>query len=226
VVYTAHLDHIGRGIAVDGDDIYNGAIDNAAGVAGMLAVARAVVGLSEPPRRSILFLATTGEEAGLIGSKYFTQQPSIPLIDIVAVINVDGLTLLYRVRDVRALGAANSSVADAVDSAAHQLGLGVKRESIYVGGSDHYPFVRQGAPAIWVVGGSATPGVDGERLGKDWGQTRYHTPKDDMNQPLDFSAAATHSQLSFLIGYHVAQAERRPSWNTGDFFGERFGKSR
>jgi hypothetical protein len=124
VVYTAHLDHVGRGRPVNGDDIYNGAIDNASGVAAMLAIAETLTRLPARPRRSIMFLATTGEEIGLLGSKYFVAEPPIPLRSIVAVLNVDGPTLmLFPVRRVQAQGGVHSTLALAAAAAASRLGL-------------------------------------------------------------------------------------------------------
>lgn len=229
VVYTAHLDHMGRGRPVDGDDIYNGAIDNASGVAAMLAVARAIVSLPERPRRSILFLATTGEEAGLLGSKYFTAQPPVPLANVVAILNMDGATLMrYPLFRVTARGGEHSTLGLTAESAGRQLKLEVTQADAGPLGSDHVPFLLRGIPVLWVTAATDTgrPDIDGEKIRAEWMAQIYHTPKDDLNQPLDFEPAATLAQLNFLIGYQVARDEERPRWKPGDFFGEKFDASR
>ena len=229
VVYTAHLDHLGRGRPVNGDDIYNGALDNASGVAAMLAVARAVVSLPERPRRSILFLATTGEEAGMLGSKYFTAHPPVPPANIVAVVNIDGATLMrYPLYRVTARGGEHSTLGLAAERAARQLKVEITQADAGPIGSDHGPFLLRGIPVLWVTaaGDTGRPDIDGEKLRTEWMAQIYHTPKDDLNQPLDFGPAAAFAQLDFLIGYQVAQDDERPRWKPGDFFGEKFGGSR
>ena len=225
VVYTAHLDHVGRGRPVNGDDIYNGAIDNASGVAAMLAVARAIMSLPERPRRSILFLATTGEELGMLGSKYFTAHPTVPLADIVAVVNIDGATLmLYPLYRVTAQGGQHSTLGVTAENAARQLKLEITQAAAPTL-SDQGPFLLRGIPVLWVTAATDTgrPDIDGEELTSEWMAQIYHTPNDDLNQPLDFGPAAALAQLDFLIGYQLAQDDDRPRWKPGDFFGEKFG---
>lgn len=228
VVYTAHLDHVGRGRPINGDDIYNGAIDNASGVAAMLAMAQATTRLPERPRRSILFLATTGEEIGMLGSKYFASQPSFPLESITAVLNVDGPTLmLFAVNGVQAQGGENSTLGLAAASAANRLGLKISQSAVPTI-SDQGPFVVRGVPALWALATPDTgqPGVDGPTLTREWMSRIYHTPKDDLNRTLDFGAAVTMARFNLLVGLQVAQDEDRPRWNTGDFFGDTFGATR
>ena len=228
VVYTAHLDHVGRGRSVDGDDIYNGAIDNASGVAAMLAMAQAITRLGARPRRSILFLATTGEEVGGLGSKYFASHPAFPLETITAVLNVDGPTLmLFSVKGVEAQGGQNSTLGLAASSAANRLGLTISQSAVPTV-SDQGPFVLRGVPALWALAtpDAAQPGVDGPVLVREWMSRIYHTPKDDLNRALDFGAAVTMAQFNLLVGLQVAQDEDRPRWNAGDFFGDTFGATR
>lgn len=225
VVYTAHLDHVGIGEPIDGDAIYNGAVDNASGVAAVLAIARAFTELPNRPRRSILFFATTAEEAGLVGSDYFVNNPPPGIQELVAVFNIDGATLmLFPLQEVSGMGAVHSSLAQNLSAAAERLNLKMNPEPIPLLGSDHYPFVRRGVPALWVIAGAATadPALDGRSLQRNWITTRLHTPQDDMHQPLDFGAAALLSRLIFLTGYDVASQSERPTWNEGDFFGEMF----
>jgi hypothetical protein len=212
LVYTAHLDHEGISDPVNGDAIYNGAVDNASGVAAMLGVARAFVSLPQRPDRSVLFLATTAEEPGLLGADYFVRHSLIRPSGIIAALNIDGASMLYPLPALTALGARNSDLGRAVDAAADQLGVTIRHEEIFPGGSDHYPFVKQGIPSVWLLAA----------LGAEFMKSRYHTPHDDMSQEIDFRAIAVHAQLNFLIGYAVTQNPDRPRWHVGDFFGEKF----
>jgi len=227
VVYSAHLDHLGIGEPVDGDAIYNGARDNASGVAGMLAVARAFASLAPRPRRSIVFLATTAEEPGSLGSRYFVNHPPVPLPDIVAEINLDGLAVFWSLRDVAGWGARHSGLGAAVEEAARSLGLEAtlpdNDSKVLIRFSDQAPFARKGIPVVWLVYGDKSwdAGVNPGALEQKW--ARAHLPNDDMSQPFDFDSSVKLSQAAFLTGYVVAQDVRRPSWCEGDFFGERFG---
>ena len=231
VVYTAHLDHLGIGEPRDGDSIYNGAYDNASGVASLLEVARAFSRLPQRPRRSILFIAVTGEEKGLLGSDYFAHQPSVPLTDIVAEINMDMFLTLFPVSDVVAFGANHSSLEGVVREAAGQMGLQVSPdpfpEEVLFVRSDQYPFVRQGVPAVVLSAGiqSADKSIDGRARLLEWLRTVYHSPQDDARQPMDFESAARIARVNFLVGDLVAEAARRPTWKSGDFFGAQFSKS-
>ena len=232
VVYTAHSDHMGIGPPVDGDAIYNGAVDNASGTSALIEVARAFTRLPRPPRRSILFVAVTAEEAGLIGSDYFARNPTVPRPLLVADINIDGLSLFYDFKDVVALGEEHSTLGQLARQAAARMDLEVSPdpmpEEVFFIRSDQYSFVRQGVPAIMVSEGfkARDPRIDGKKLALDWEAKLYHTPKDDMSQPLDFQAAVRSTRLQFLIGYLTAQSGDRPAWNPGDFFGKAFGENR
>lgn len=230
VVYTAHLDHLGIGEARDGDAIYNGAYDNASGVASLLEVARAFARLPRPPRRSILFMALTGEEKGLLGSDYFAHHPTLPAAEMVAAINMDMFLTLFPVRDVVAFGASHSSLDAVVREAAGQMGLEVGSdpfpEEVLFVRSDQYSFVRKGVPAVMLSAGihSADPRVDGRARLLEWLRTVYHSPRDDTRQPMDFDAAARIARVNFLVGNLVAEAPTRPAWKPGDFFGKQFGR--
>jgi hypothetical protein len=229
VVYSAHLDHDGLGEPVDGDNIYNGAYDNASGTAVLLEIARAFTCLPEPPKRSVLFLGTTAEEKGLLGADFFAQHPTVPLDSIVANINLDGALMLYPIRDLVVFGAEHSSLGETFQLAAERVGLVLSPdpmpEEVLFVRSDQYPFVRQGVPAAFAIAGlqSTDPGVDGMALTREWMTTIYHTPKDDLSQDMDFESGATYAGVNFLAGYLVAQENERPTWNEGDFFGEKFG---
>lgn len=229
VVYTAHVDHLGRCHPVDGDDICHGAFDNASGVAALLEVARAFTRLPHPPRRSILFAFVTGEEKGLLGSDYFANNPTVPKQDIVANVNIDSAPgLLYPLKDIVPLGVEHSSLSADVQQAAKMLGYQISPdpmpEEVFFIRSDQYSFVRQGIPAVDVSDGlqSSDPKLNGEKIIKTWMTTLYHTPKDNMNQPFYYESAAKCARLNFLIGYEVAQQAQIPAWNRGDFFAEKF----
>ena len=231
VVYTAHIDHLGIGPAIDGDAIYNGAYDNAAGVAVVLEVARAFSLMPNAPRRSVMFLLVTAEEAGLVGSDYFAHHPTVPLDRIVANINLDGGVSLYPAGDIIAWGEEHSSLKSIVRKAAADESLEVSpdpfpEETIFVR-SDQYSFVRMGIPSVFLDLGlkSLDPEIDGGATLRNWLVTYYHSPKDDMNQSFDFESGARLARVAFLVGHDVATSQERPEWNEGDFFGGKFGRS-
>jgi Zn-dependent M28 family amino/carboxypeptidase len=232
VVYTAHLDHLGIGKPVNGDAIYHGAMDDAAGVAAVIEIARAFQSMKQKPRRSIIFIATTGEEKGLLGSDYYARHPTVPQSQIVADINIDSINLWYDSRDVVVIGSEHSSLGTVVDRVAAKMGLEISPddhpEQRYLFRTDTYSFIQIGVPSIFPWPGYKTvdPKVDGANLLREWFQTRYHQPNDDMNQPMDFEAGAKNSRFDFLLGYTVAQDENRPVWKDGDFFGKTFGKGK
>jgi len=230
VVYTAHVDHLGICPAVNGDNVCHGALDNASGTSTLLEIARAYASLPEPPRRSVLFVFVTGEEMGLLGSDYFAHFPTAPLNSIVANVNIDGAPGSYfPMKDVVALGAEHSTLGGEVASAAKIMGFEVSPdpmpEEVSFIRSDQYSFVLQGVPAVNVEDGvkSTDPKINGLEVIKKWLVTRYHTPLDNMDQPIDFDSAAKGAVMNFLVGYEVAQQERSPDWVKGDFFGTRFG---
>ncbi|MBA2565607.1 MAG: M28 family peptidase [Gemmatimonadetes bacterium] len=232
VVYTAHLDHLGVGEPVNGDSIHNGALDNASGSAALLEIARAFARLPRPPSRSILFLAVTGEEKGLLGSDYFATHPTLPIENIVANVNVDGLGILFSPADMVAHGSQHSSLGGAAERAARKLGLKLSPdpapEEVFFVRSDQYSFIRQGIPSLFVMQGfeRADSGATGSEVFQEWMRTRYHAPSDDMEQPMDLEGGARHAQLQFLIGLEIANDPHRPTWNEGDFFGDTFAQGR
>ena len=224
VVFSAHLDHLGIGVPLNGDKIYNGAADNASGTAALLEIARAFASMPVAPRRSLVFLAVTGEEEGLLGSDYYAHNPTVPMSSIAANVNMDEIALLYDFRDIVAVGGDHSSLGTIVGDVARHMGVEVSPdptpEEVGFIRSDQYSFVKQGVPAVYVGEGEkpVNPKLDGRKLGDAWEATRYHTPTDDMDQPLDFAAAAKCTRINLAIGYEVAQAKDRPRWNAGDFF--------
>jgi hypothetical protein len=233
IVYSAHLDHLGvdPSAPAGADAVYNGAYDNASGIAALIEIARAFAS-REPPRRSIVFLAVTGEEEGLLGSEaYLDARPPAGEAApgrIVANLNLDMFLMLYPLSDVVAFGAEHSTLGAFAERAAAQVGLELSpdpypEEVIFVR-SDQFAFVRQGIPALFVVSGSASadPAVDGEKVTRAWIRNVYHTAADDLTQPFDHESGARFARANFLIGWQAANAAEPPSWNPGDFFGERF----
>jgi Zn-dependent M28 family amino/carboxypeptidase len=229
VVYSAHLDHVGVGAPVDGDDIYNGFYDNAMGVALLLEAARAFAAMPEPPRRSVLFVALTGEERGLLGSDYFARYPTVPSDALVANVNLDMPLLLFPLSDVIAFGAEHSTLQALIEPAvaAEDLALTpdpVPEEVLFIR-SDQYSFVRQGIPSVFLVPGftSKDPDIDGAAAFQEHLATHYHRPSDDQTRHVDWESALRFARANVRIGAAIAETEERPAWNEGDFFGERFG---
>lgn len=229
VVHSAHLDHVGIGAAVDGDSIYNGALDNALGVAIMTEAARILAGGAEAPRRPQLFVAVTAEEQGLLGSRWFARHPTIPRGELVANINIDMPVLTAPSRDVVAIGVEHSSLADAVGAAAREVGVRVSpdpfpEEAVFVR-SDQFSFVSEGIPAVYLDGGIEP--VDPERdpkVSATWFMRNcYHRPCDQPDLPIHYDDAARLARLSAALARTIAAADARPAWNDGDFFGREFG---
>lgn len=232
VVLTAHLDHVGIGDPFDGDGIHNGAYDNASGIAIMLEIARVLSTMEKSPRRSILFLAVTAEEKGLLGADYFTHHPTVLPASLVADVNLDMVLMLHPLHDIIAFGAEHSSLDRPVRQAAQRVGLGlspdpVPEEVLFVR-SDQYPFVRLGVPSLFVIAGWTTgdPAQTPGALENDWLRDIYHSPRDDMSQEFDFEAGTRFAQVNFLIAWSIANDQARPVWNEGDFFGDQFGAAR
>ena len=229
LVYTAHLDHLGIGEPVKGDSIYNGALDNASGSAILLEVARAFSQMNPHPKRSILFVAVTGEEAGLLGSDYFASFPTVPKQSIVANVNMDEDQMLWPLEDIIPFGAEHSSLENVAKRAAARLHLDLSpdpmpQEVIFIR-SDQYSFVKQGIPALYPTPGikSDNPNIKPAEIFQNWEATRYHQPSDDMQQPgLDFAQAVKYADFIFLSGWYITQDPARPTWNPHDFFGDHY----
>ena len=229
VVHSAHLDHVGLGIAVDGDSIYNGALDNALGVAIMTEAARELTAADEAPGRPQLFVALTGEEQGLLGSQWFASHPPIAAGRLVANINIDMPILTAPSRDVVPIGIEHSTLDAVVRAAAREIGVKVSpnpfpEEAAFVR-SDQFSFIREGIPAIYLDGGvePADPERD-PRVSATWFMRNcYHRPCDQADLPINYDDAARMARLSARIGRGIGDADAAPVWNEGDFFGERFG---
>ncbi|MBN9683976.1 MULTISPECIES: M28 family metallopeptidase [unclassified Corallococcus] len=227
VLYSAHHDHLGK--KDDGkpgeDVIYNGALDNAAGVASMLSVARAFTALPTPPRRSILFAAVAAEEYGLLGSAYLAAHPPVPPGRIAANINVDGGNVLGRTRDITVIGLGKSSLDTYVTAMAKTQGRTVKADQLSDRGffyrSDQFNFARQGIPAAYFGSGMdfiGRPEGWGKQQRAQWEAKHYHQPSDEVRPEWDLSGAVEDTRLFFLVGAQVAKALAMPVWNKGDEF--------
>ncbi len=223
VVITAHLDHVGVGRPdATGDDIYNGAGDNASGTAVLLEVARALT--ANPPRRSVIFVAATAEERGLVGSDYFVHNPPVPAGDIVANINLDSGVFLYDFVDIIPFGTAYSTLDDNVRRVAAALGLGVgedplPEEALFTR-SDHYRFVQQGIPSMFFMCGMTArdPGVDGLTELRGYVADHLHKPSDEIDLPWDWQGAARYARFVAEVARDVADADDRPTWHEDSVF--------
>jgi hypothetical protein len=229
VVYSAHLDHLGVGQPDKGDEINNGAYDNASGSAVLMEIARAFSRMATPPKRSVLFVNVTAEEKGLLGAYYFSRYPTVPEGSMVADINLDEIASLFPLKDIVALGAEHSSLNDDVVAAAKRTGFEVSPdpfpEENYFVRSDQFPFIRHGIPAIFIGPGmkSSDPSVDGKAIYMNWLQNVYHTPHDEFTLPFDWPSNVRLAKLNFLIGERVANAPHRPMWRKNDIFQQKFG---
>lgn len=228
VVLSAHLDHLGIAPRKPGDTpatdrIDNGALDNAAGIATMLEVARAMSEAKVPPRRSVVFLASTGEEKGLLGADYFATHPTVPARAIVGNVDLDMPLLLYHFTDVIAFGADHSTLGPLVAAAVEPMGVALApdpmpEETVFVR-SDHYRFVRQGVPAVFLATGFANGGA---AAWPAFLAGNYHHPGDDMNQTIDWASGARFAEANYRITEAMADADAPPRWYKGDYFGDLF----
>jgi len=227
VVLSAHLDHLGikdiPNAAPGADRIYNGALDNAAGIATMLEVARAAASAPDRPRRSMLFLASTGEEKGLIGADYYAHNPTVPIQQIVGNVDLDMPLLTYEFTDVVAFGANHSNIAKFVEQAVAPMNVKLSPDPMPEQGtftrSDHYQFVRQGVPAVFLMTGLAN---GGEKAWEEFQADFYHTPRDDMAQKINWQAGAKFADANYRITRAMADSQTPPLWYAGDYFGDVF----
>ncbi len=225
VVYMAHWDHLGRALGFTGDTIYNGAVDNATGVAGILAIARAFRELRLAPERSILFLAVTAEESGLIGSEHYVMNPLVPLEKTAAVFNIDAHHPLGRARDIEVIGYGASQLEDLLRDAAKAQGRVLKPDATpehgYFYRSDHFNFAKKGVPALYVKAGTdlrdGQPGA-GQVMKDDYTANRYHKPSDDYDPAWDVSGIIEDMRLLFRVGAGVAAGGGWPDWYEGNEF--------
>jgi Zn-dependent M28 family amino/carboxypeptidase len=225
VVLTAHWDHLGRALAFSGDAIFNGAVDNATGTAGLLELARAFGTVRPAPERSVVFVAFTGEEYGLLGSEYYADHPTVPLDKVAGGINIDGMSVNGRTNDVVVIGYGSSELEDDLrEAAAKQHRVLVQEptpEKGYYYRSDHFNLAKKGVPMIY-----AKSGIDSVAHGKEWGlaqqadyvSNRYHKPSDEYDPNWDLGGAVQDLELYFAISYKLAQQTRFPNWYPGNEF--------
>jgi hypothetical protein len=228
LLFTAHLDHLGVRPADGGNEIHNGAYDNAAGVATILEVARIMAGDSKLPGRSVVFAALTGEEQGLQGSSYLANNLPFPIQDMVAVINIDMPFLGFPIAEIMGLGAEHSSLRDALMKAAKKAGLDYvpdpRPELVRLIRSDQFSFVLRGVPGFNLKPGvrSSDPSLDGPAMHAAFLADSYHQPADNLELPYSAEGAERFASVALLLGLELANVDRRPAWNAGDFFGEKF----
>jgi hypothetical protein len=227
VVYTAHHDHLGMKLdAKPGEDaIYNGALDNASGVATVLEIARGFTQVQPQPKRSILFLMVTAEEQGLLGSQYYSISPLYPLNKTLANINLDGVNQWGRTKDITVVGMGASDLDDYLKAAADEQGRVLRPdpepEKGFYYRSDHFNFAKQGVPALDPDSGIDYVGKDpewGKKKRDEYTEKDYHAPSDEVKPDWDFTGAVDDAQLFFAVGYRVANAEKFPEWKPGNEF--------
>jgi Zn-dependent M28 family amino/carboxypeptidase len=220
VVLSAHIDHVGIGEPVNGDRIYNGAMDNASGVAVLLDLAASLKQHPENLKRSLLFVFVTGEEKGLLGSKYFAAHPTVDPKSIVADINIDMFRPLVPLKMLTVLGMAESDLGDVARQVAEADGISVQPDpqplrNVFVR-SDQYSFIRHGIPALAMDIAPTTP--EQEQIYKDWLTRRYHAPSDDLDQPVDLASAGKYEEVIRQLMIKVADNPQRPQWKVDSFF--------
>jgi Zn-dependent M28 family amino/carboxypeptidase len=213
------------GEPVDGGRIYHGAIDNASGVAGLIEIARAFKKLPAPPKRSILFISVTAEEQGLLGAEYYSRNPIYSLAKTLAAINMDGLNVHGRTKDITIVGLGNSELDEYTRRAAARQGRVLapdpEPEKGFYYRSDHFPFAQQGVPGL-----NPDSGIDfvgkpkgyGQKLRDEYTEKDYHRPSDIVKPDWDLSGAVEDLQLLWMVGYEVANSNRYPQWNPGTEF--------
>lgn len=225
VIYTAHWDHYGIGPEINGDRIYNGALDNATGIGGMIEVARAFAALPVAPKRSLVFLAVTAEEQGLLGSDYYARHPVYPLNKTLAVVNMDGLNIYGRTKDLTVVGLGASDLDDYAAEAAGAQGRVLRADPKPENGgyfrSDHFPFAKQGVPAINAGGGDdyiGRPAGWGQQVSDAYTAQHYHKPSDEIRPDWDLSGALDDMQIYYAIGARAASTQVWPQWKPGSEF--------
>ena len=220
VVLSAHLDHIGITKPVKGDALNNGALDNAIGIASLIEEAKRFNASGQAPKRTIMFLAVTGEEKGLVGSDYFTNHPTVPLTSIVADVNLDMPILTYKFEDMVVFGAERSTIGPIVQKAVAAIGVGLSpdpmpEEGIFVR-SDHFRFVQKGIPSVFLWPGQKGPGKAAVAY---FMANNYHKPSDDLTQPILWDQGVRFVDANYRIAREIADGAQRPVWNAGDYFG-------
>lgn len=226
IVLTSHHDHLGIGKPVNEDSIYNGALDNASGVSALLTIAKSFSELKVKPRRSVMFVALTAEEAGLLGSKYFAQNPPVPPVKIVANLNIDGINIWGRTKDIVLIGMEKSTLGEIIDAIAKkyqnryakpdqfpELGLFYR--------SDQFNFAKVGIPAVFFDNGVeyiGKPADYGKRVVEEYINKNYHQPSDEYNESWVLDGAVEDAKLAFMVTYYLANSDERPDWKPDSEF--------
>jgi len=226
IVYTAHWDHLGKDTTIKGDQIFNGALDNATGIGALLTLAKAYKALPTPPARSLIFLAVTAEEQGLLGAKWYAEHPLYPLNKTLANMNMDGVNQWGKTKDLTIVGYGNSTLDDVLGTVlASQGGRTIKPdpepEKGFFYRSDHFEFAKKGVPALYVDAGTEFVGKDaayGQKKRDEYTENDYHKPSDQVKPDWDLSGAVEDLQALFQVGYRVAQTDRWPEWKAGTEF--------
>jgi len=227
LLYSAHWDHLGKHPELTGDQIFNGAVDNASGVAAILEIANAQMKLPNATKRSVLFVATTAEEAGLLGAKYYAEHPLYPLEKTVADINIDGTSVWGKARDIEDISDGNSDLDDMLADAAKRQGRVLVPNSKPERGSfyraDNFEFSKFGVPSLYTGRGKDLPERPGfgEEKTEEYVAKHYHQPSDEVDPAWDLSGAVQDMQLLFEVGYQTANAEAWPEWKPGNEFKSR-----
>ena len=225
VLYSAHWDHLGRDAEKPGDNIYNGAVDNASGVAAIIELAQAHQKLAQPTKRSALFMATTAEESGLLGAKFYAENPLYPLEKTVANINIDGVPVWGRARDIEDVADGNSTLSDLLGELAKSHDRVLKPNSRPERGTfyraDHFEFSKLGVPAVYTKGGReliGKPADYGQKKSDEYVANLYHQPTDEVDPAWDLSGAVEDIRLLLEVGYSVGNSEKWPEWKPGSEF--------
>jgi Zn-dependent M28 family amino/carboxypeptidase len=227
LIISAHYDHLGIGESVNSDSIYNGALDNALGVSVMLELAKSFSSLESKPKRSIVFIATTGEEKGLLGSIYYTDNPLVPLYKTIANVNIDGIAMFKDFSSIVGIGMEYSTLDRSLNITTDNYSLELQdippqfRRVGAFNNSDQLAFAKAGIPSIIILEGTKNTSKSEEEVVEafiDYYINRYHSPQDDINQNIDYKAAEKHTKVLFDFCYHLANSKTAPEWKSGSPF--------
>jgi len=220
-VLSAHIDHVGIGAPINGDKIYNGAMDDGSGSAAVMDIAASLKAHPETLQRSVIFLLVTAEEKGLLGSKYFAEHPTVPVRTIVADINMDMFLPIVPLKILRIQGIQESDLGSSAAKIAESMGIKPIADpeplrNAFIR-SDQYSFIKRGIPAVKIDVGFEL-GTPEQKIFKDWLTNRYHAPSDDVNQPVDLQAAATYEEFTRRLLIFTANTSAKPQWKPDSFF--------